>query len=412
MKGNQVPLVVDLFCGAGGLSSGFQAAGFQIVHAIDNWEPAVMSYRSNLGDHVVCAPISTFAELPRADVIVGGPPCQGFSSAGHRRMDDARNSLIAVYAQLIAKHRPAAFVFENVEGFLTGADGRFVFDLLNTVIEAGYCVHLRKVNAANYGVPQHRKRVVAIGGLGWAPNFPSPTHSAFGAPGAELANELNLPPTPDIDSALAELPPAVKRGTTTTDDCHIYVPLVGDDLRRAELLKAGQSMQDLPEDLWHQSYRRRAYRRVKDGTPTERRGGPPAGLRRLRADEPSKAITGGALRDFLHPSENRLLTVRECAVLQTFPACYRFIGSQAERIQQIGNAVPPMLARALAASLKNDLKNSDTKIMEGSLLSFLPTLSNGMSPVLQRVVNRIRQRFRARTLSDRKPQLCQRELWQ
>ena len=96
---------------------------------------------------------------------------------------------------------------------------------------------------------------------------------------------------------------------------------------------------------------------MMDGTPTEKRGGAPSGLRRLRADQPSKAITGGALRDFIHPTENRTLTLRECAVLQTFPIGFRFFGTEAEKIQLIGNAVPPTLGRAIASSLRVDLNN-------------------------------------------------------
>jgi DNA (cytosine-5)-methyltransferase 1 len=248
---------------------------------------------------------------------------------------------------------------------------------------------------------------VAIGGLGWVPTFPLPTHSTFGAPGAELANGQDLPASPTVAQALAELPPAVERGAATDDDCHVFSRLDGDDLRRAELLGPGQCMRDLPETLWHQSYRRRAFRRVKDGTPTDRRGGPPAGLRRLRSDEPSKAITGGALRDFLHPWENRLLTVRECAVIQTFPVGYHFVGSQAERIQQIGNAVPPRLAKAIAENLRDDLTNSCRECTSsGELLSFVPTLSEGMSPALQRVVDRIQRVYFRKT-----PSFMQRGLW-
>ncbi len=179
----EMPTLVDLFCGAGGLSLGFQLAGFHLIRAVDNWKPAIDTYRANIGGHVVEENLTEFTEIPECTVIIGGPPCQGFSSAGKRRCDDERNSLVTVFARLVARLKPRAFVFENVEGFLTGADGRFVLDLLTPILEVGYRVHLRKINAANYGVPQHRKRVVAIGGLGWTPSFPQPTHSAHGAPG-------------------------------------------------------------------------------------------------------------------------------------------------------------------------------------------------------------------------------------
>src|SRR5205085_9014239 len=134
-----------------------------------------------------------------------GPPCQGFSSAGLRKNGDARNSLISKFAQLVTELRPSAFVFENVEGFLTAENGGRVFELLRPLINAGYRIHLRKVNAANYGVPQHRKRVVAIGGLGWDPSFPPPTHSAFGAPGAHRAVR-GLRHAPTISDAFLGLP--------------------------------------------------------------------------------------------------------------------------------------------------------------------------------------------------------------
>lgn len=386
------PSIIDLFCGAGGLSLGFVRAGFHPLAAFDNWEPAVETYRANLGDHIQRVAISRNLDVACPTVIVGGPPCQGFSSAGMRRATDARNSLVGEFSRLIARVRPAAFVFENVEGFLTGSRGDFVLELLEPVIEAGYRIHLRKINAAHFGVPQHRKRVIAIGGLGWEPSFPEPTHAAFGAPGAHLANGKRSCTTPTLAAAIGVLPPAFNDGDESFTD-HVIQPLSDEDLRRARLLEQGQTMRDLPEELWHESYRKRAFRRVRDGTPTERRGGAPAGVRRLRADEPSKAITGGVLREFLHPTEHRLLTLRECATLQTFPTHFQFKGSVSEKAQLIGNAVPPLLAQQIAESLRQDLAAMRPSRGPGALLSFAPTLSTGMSPVLELVTRRVKQRF-------------------
>jgi DNA (cytosine-5)-methyltransferase 1 len=385
--------VVDLFCGAGGLSLGFRAAGFNVVWAADNNEAAVRTYRANLGDHVMCQPIAVDTDPPAVAVIAGGPPCQGFSSAGMRRLGDKRNTLVTCFAQIVARKRPRAFVFENVEGFLTAEGGKRVLDLLTPLVAAGYRIHVRKVNAANYGVPQHRKRVIAIGGLGWEPSFPEPTHSAHGAPGASLA-ATRLPATLTLQEALAGL------SSPTTKDPgnppgHFYRPLVGIDLERARVLKPGQTMRDLPKELWHDSYRRRAFRRVMDGTPTERRGGAPAGVRRLVSEEPSKAITGGALSEFLHPWEDRNLTLRECARIQTFSDDFTFRGTCGEQGQLIGNAVPPRLATVIARVLAADLRVADPKSDKGELLSFVPTLSNGMSPILERVTKIVRSTFRA-----------------
>ncbi len=386
--------VVDVFSGCGGLSLGFEEAGFDVVRAYDNWLPAVESYRANFAHEISVGDLSEVASLPECDVIAGGPPCQGFSSAGRRKDGDARNSLVQTFSQLIVESAPKVFLFENVEGFVTLGGGRFLMDLLDPLIDAGYHIHLRKVNVSNYGVPQHRKRVIAIGGLHWDPGFPEPTHSTFGAPGAHLANRLEMVRTLTFDDAVAGLPPTTRRANRKLDGSdHCYSPFSSDDQARAAAMLPGQRMRDLPEDLWHPSYRKRAFRRVKDGMPTERRGGAPSGLRRLSGDEPSKAITGGALRDFVHPHEDRPLTIRECARLQTFPDTFHFNGTVGERIQQIGNAVPPAFARVLADHIRNSLalrKNHDTS---GKLVSFVPTSSLGMSPALQRVCAEVQERY-------------------
>ena len=382
---------VDLFCGAGGMSLGFMRAGWEPVGAYDAWPEAVETYRRNVDSRVELRNVDPEIELPEADLIVGGPPCQGFSSAGLRRPTDHRNTLVGVFAEIVARCRPDAFLFENVEGFVTGGAGKFVLDLLEPVIEAGYWVHVRKINAANFGVPQHRKRVLAIGGRGWDPGFPYPTHTAHGAPGALLAGN-RLPLTPSVADAIGKMlpPKACKLGPVAY---HGYRPLRGTDLTRAALLGQGQRMRDLPEELWNESYRRRAYRRVMDGTPSEKRGGAPCGVRRLVGNEPSKAITGAANREFLHPTENRPLTLAECARLQTFPDGFAFCGNTLDQAQLIGNAVPPMLAESVARSLQGAWESRISGGGQGRLLSFVPTLSSGMSPILHQVADKVEERF-------------------
>lgn len=383
--------VLDLFCGVGGLSLGLDRAGLRTMLAVDNNGVALQTYAANLGCHTAELDLSQEVTLPKTTVVVGGPPCQGFSSAGLRQRNDQRNSLVGCFAQTVAKLRPLAFVFENVEGFLTAEGGDRVVELLAPLISVGYQIHLRKINAANYGVPQHRKRVIAIGGLGWNPSFPPPTHSAFGAPGSQRAVR-GLGRTPTICDALTGLPhptvqdPGFPQG-------HVYRSLAGIDFQRAVALQPGQTMRDLPQELQHESFQRRAFRRVMDGTPTERRGGAPAGIKRLKPDEPSKAITGGACAEFLHPIEHRALTIRECARLQTFPDDFVFYGSNTEQMQLIGNAVPPLLAEAIGRSLVQDLSEAERIHSEGALLSFIPTVSNGVSPALRHVINRVNQQF-------------------
>jgi len=383
--------LLDLFCGAGGVSLGFVRAGFGVVAAVDSNGVAVETYNNNLGAHARIVDLARDFDLPEATVIAGGPPCQGFSSAGMRRIGDHRNGLVSRFANIVSKLRPKAFVFENVEGFLTAENGVHVLELFTPLLEAGYLIHFRKINAANYGVPQHRKRVIAIGGLGWEPPFPEPTHTAFGAPGALLASR-HLPLTPTVEQVLANLPtpalspPGIPQG-------HYYRPLEGLDLERAMALRAGETMRDLPEDLKHESYRRRAYRRVMDGTPTEKRGGAPAGIRRLKYDEPSKAITGGARSEFLHPFEHRPLTIRESARLQTFPDDFTFSGNPSEQAQIIGNAVPPRLAEAIATTVARGLRGAKKTSAKGAILSFIPTLSGGHSPALKHVITTVQKEF-------------------
>lgn len=387
------PTVVDLFCGAGGLALGFSSAGFNLIDAREMNPAAVATYRANIGDHVREECISSEIELPAADVFAGGPPCQGFSSAGLRRKGDARNTLVSVYANLIAKYRPRAFVFENVEGFLTGEDGARVIDLLDPVISAGYRVHLRKVNAANYGVAQHRKRVIAIGGLGWDPTFPEPTHAAHGAPGAHLVAQGRTR-TPSLLDALRGLPtPSGERPGNPLG--HYTTPVNEKDQERLAALKPGQTMRDLPPELWHSTFAKRANRRVADGMPTEKRGGAPSGIRRLVGEEPSKAITSGATSEFVHPVEHRYLTLRECARIQGFSDGFAFQGSQAEQALLIGNAVPPKLARVVAETLLADLRTAPQVARPiGRLLSFVPTHSTGMSPALAKITAEVEARFK------------------
>ena len=397
---------VDLFCGAGGLSKGFLDAGFTCLQAIDQDESAIRTHHANFGGNASAMKISETIALKKADVITGGPPCQGFSSAGMRRTGDKRNTLVRVFAELIARQKPKAFVFENVEGFLTADQGNRVFDLLEPLIEAGYRIHLRKINAANYGVPQHRKRVLAIGGLHWEPTFPQPQFMAYGAPGASNTSR-HLPLCPTLSDALSGLlepqatPPGVPSGHFARDVSSL-------DLERMRLLKPGQTMKDLPPTLWHESYKRRANRRVKDGTPSERRGGAPAGLRRLMLGQPSKAVTSGAISEFVHPTSNRFLTIRECARIQTFPDDFCFAGTLNQAIVQIGNAVPPLLARAIADNLANDLRNRAASDIypHGALLSFVPTTSTGMSPALRKLSARVHEKY-----LDQNTQVEQLSLW-
>ena len=332
------------------------------------------------------------------DMLLGGPPCQGFSSAGMKSGEDPRNSLVQHYVRLLEGIRPKWFIMENVEGLLTNDGGVHVRDAVEAFLHAGYSVNIEKIYAQGYGVPQRRKRVLIVGNrMGHDFVFPDPvtvfSGNIFRKGEITFATATgDLPPaTHTVCQPLAYSGPptndlqAYLRGEAKTVTDHFAPALSEIQLQRVSGLMPGQTMKDLPEILQHESFRRRANRRVMDGTPVERRGGAPSGLKRLFADEPCLTITGAATREFVHPIEDRLLTLRECARLQTFPDSFVFTGSAASRIQQIGNAIPPMLARKMAEHIaKNYGFSMQYNFSAYPKLRFCLTRSEGMSPALAR----------------------------
>lgn len=392
-----------MFAGAGGLTLGLQWAGFGTDIANDNWRPAINTLKHNFGSAMVST--EDIRDLAVSDVlartggsppllVAGGPPCQGFTSAGARRFSDHRNTLVREFARMVGELQPRWFLFENVEGFLTMANGDFLVDLLDGVLGGGYQVRLRKVNVANYGVPQLRKRVIVIGSLGADPGFPGPSHHAFGAPGTGLECTAALPLAPTVAEALDQVGTPTSTAQDEVIQCHSVPCASESSRRRIRLLKQGQTMRDLPRDLQHRSYDRRANRRVADGMPAERRGGAPAGLRRLCADKPSKAITGAAIREFVHPLQDRFLSLRECARLQGFPDDFEFIGSRSAQATLIGNASPPPFGKVFGEWIANRQKATRScPVGPSRILEFHVANGAGMSPALRSVVKRIEARY-------------------
>jgi DNA (cytosine-5)-methyltransferase 1 len=260
---------------------------------------------------------------------------------------------------------------ENVEGILTAAGGSYLKHFLDSVISLGYSVSMEKIYAHEYGVPQRRKRVFIVGNSeGIAFSFPRPVMEAHGPiyrnGGRTLRHailDLENASLPEIDHA-----PRQEKGVRYA---------------RIAALGAGQTMGDLPEELQHDSYRRRANRRVCDGTPSEKRGGPPSGLKRLLYDEPALTITGSSISEFVHPVLDRTLTVRECARIQTFPDDFAFCGTECQKAQQIGNAIPPLLARSIAEQIKT-LDSRRAPRAPAGLVYYKVTKSDAMGPLLQK----------------------------
>lgn len=413
--------VLSLFSGAGGLSYGFSLAGLQPKAAAEINADACGTYRHNVSSECHQVDLSStgseffknFYSKKNPFAVIGGPPCQGFSTAGARYTDDPRNQLIFNYLRVVTELRPRWFLFENVEGLLTSADGTSVVTLVNEFVKIGYSVRLQKVNFASYGVPQTRKRVVLIGNrLGVDFEFPLETYS-FDSGKSKKLNGKPLAPTVDDALASLETPSQSKeKRVRYTLPCSIgtfddflrikrasdvslhYHTTNSDDVARYELLKHGQTMKDLPEEYWHESFRRRAFRRVQDGTPTEKRGGAPSGIKRLWGNRNSLTITGAASREFIHPHEHRPLTLRECARLQSFPDHYEFVGNSASIAQQIGNAVPPLAAQILATHLADidgrfGGRSVATHLQPPRLLGFKLTEADGMSPALEKTHYRL-----------------------
>ncbi|MDP2879910.1 MAG: DNA cytosine methyltransferase [Sulfuricella sp.] len=415
---SQSDSVLSLFSGAGGFSYGFASAGLPPICGAEIDKDACATYEENIGS--TCHNVDLSAVEPSffRDVlgpkelfaVIGGPPCQGFSTAGARDAQDPRNRLIFNYLRIVAEARPRWFIFENVEGLLTSDHGTAVFSLVRAFLGLGYSVRIHKTNLAAYGVPQTRKRVLIIGNrLGVDFSLPSEMYSYDSGKSKKRSSK---PFAPTLDQALDGLGVAARSRSATVPYSAAEAVNSFDQLMRVDnnsggvtehfhstdtkdeercaLLKPGQTMKDLPEEYWHDSFKRRAFRRVMDGTPSEKRGGAPSGIKRLHGDLQSLTITGAAPREFIHPHEHRPLTIRECARIQTFPDQYRFHGNAASVTQQIGNAVPPLAAAAIARHLQaldgafgSDIQPPSHRL-EPRLLGFVLTEATGMSEALQK----------------------------
>jgi DNA-methyltransferase (dcm) len=402
------PTAISLFSGAGGCSAGFRRAGFDILYAQDNNKDCISSYAANFP--------STFCEEKSIedtdfelilkkigcndiDIVIGGPPCQGFSTAGSRNSNDPRNNLLNSYVDALKVISPKWFLFENVEGLLTLDKGKYVLSLIEKLINIGYTLRVEKIYAQTYGVPQRRKRVILIGNkFGINFKFPKMKTLAEGRIFRKTCHTLRLAigSMPEPSSVRGESVPYTVPVTTEYEKyirgnsdkiLEHYAPKVtGVQLERLELLKEGYTMKDLPEYLQHESFKKRAFRRVIDGTPSEKRGGAPSGLKRLFYDEPCLTITSSSTRELIHPVQNRPLTIRECARIQTFQDDFVFRGNESSKIKQIGNAIPPLLAYEFGTHLKQ-LMALQGEEKNGKLLGFNLTFADAMSPALKNTTN-------------------------
>ncbi|QSQ15599.1 DNA cytosine methyltransferase [Myxococcus landrumensis] len=377
------PVGIDLFAGAGGMSLGFEQAGFDVraavevdpvhaaVHTFNFPECAVLPRSAS---EVTAAEIRAAAGLGKGpvDCVFGGPPCQGFSLMGQRALEDPRNALVLEFVRLVAELDARTFVFENVKGLTVGNHRRFLDELVRAFDDVGYETRMpwQVLDAASYGVPQHRERLILMGVRkgGTLPRYPAPTTTP-----ADRERDLLAPPSgPSCRDALGDLPDA--DGFEALMD--------GDSVAMARQRKPGRyaaQLRCLSDEDWHLGYVRRwdpglltsSWRTTH--TPISRQRfaetapGSTEPISRFYKLAPEglsntlRAGTDGARGAFtsprpIHYEYARCVTVREMARLHGFPDWFRFQGTKWHGARQIGNAVPPPLARAIASEVVSALR--------------------------------------------------------
>lgn len=360
--------VVSLFCGLGGLDSGFVQEGFEVIWANDISESAVKTYRLNFGREALCADLTKLpiSEIPEADIIIGGPPCQSFSLMGRRDPADPNGRLIFTFLEIIKEKRPLAFVMENVPGMAASkVGGMRLPDVLRVQFkDLGYKVVKLRLAASDYLVPQARKRLLLIGCALRVPQMVAPDVFAKECLGLN-GDGFDI----SAKAAIGDLGPCAPKGhrarysssepstfarlmrTALLSDYSLHeCPRMSEtDKRLVAAVPPGGNYMDIPDEI--------APGRVLKYKQT---GGRTTTYGRLHPDRPAYTINTYFRRPNVgcnfHYSEPRLITPREAMRFQSIPDHFEVVfRSQDERNALIGNAVPPLMARALAFSLKRAL---------------------------------------------------------
>ena len=352
-----MPNVIDLFCGAGGLSKGFEEAGYNVIIGVDSDEAALYTFEKNHNNskalNADLSKAETFDEIEKIvggktiDVIVGGPPCQGFSLTGPRNFDDPRNKLYLAMIETVKRFQPKAFVIENVPGMATMYKGEVHDEIIRRFKKMGYEVKSKILCAADYGVPQMRKRLVFVGlRSGEAFDFPLPYLTEDKYITCEEAisdlqsrkDELGV----EIDEyecePKSEYQKLMREGSTILHN-HVATKHTDKVKDVIALVPEGGNYKDLPP-----------------GVGTSRRFH--EAWTRYHSKKPSRTIDTGH-RNHFHYKWNRVPTIRENARLQSFPDTFVFYGTRTQQNRQVGNAVPPLLGKAIAKQLKTYLKKDE-----------------------------------------------------
>lgn len=308
---NQKFTVTSLFCGAGGLDMGFENAGFKTIWANDIDKDACETHKSWSTADVVCEDIKKiqFEDVPKTDIILGGFPCQGFSLAGPRKIDDKRNTLYRFFSTMVGEKQPYAFVAENVKGILTLGNGLVIEAIISDFEEKGYKVVPYSVNAADYGVPQDRERVFLIGirdDLDYTFDFPEPFRKKVTI--REALENVPEPKNEDICYAPFSSRYMSRNRRRDWDEVSYTIPAMA---KQVPLHPSSPKMIKVDKDLW------------KFGEGVTRR-----------------------------------FSWQEAAAIQTFPLGMEFAGDLTSKYRQIGNAVPVKLAEVVAIALKDALNQA------------------------------------------------------
>lgn len=336
---------IDIFSGAGGLSLGAEWAGINVSHAIEIDEKSALTYSKNHPNtNVICddiANINPYSIINSPFIIFGGPPCQGFSVSNRktRNIENENNGLFKEFVYFVKTLSPEWFLFENVEGIVNFNKGKTLKYILNQFQKIGYITNYDVLYASDYGVPQHRNRFFIVGNRkNILFNFPEKEDSII-----TVGDAINDLPLLDNGSNIYELPyredvsPSAyaqkMRGDSVMSIQNFVSKSLDYVLERYSYIKPGQNWRAIPDHLM-QNYKNK--NNCHSGI-----------YRRLRMDEPSIVISNYRKNMLIHPFQNRGLSVREAARIQSFPDNFIFEGSIHYIQQQIGNAVPPLLAEAI-----------------------------------------------------------------
>ncbi len=362
---------IDLFCGAGGLSAGLEMAGFQVLAGNDIFEAAGETFsKTHAHAKFIGGPIQKLSverlmreagvKVGELTVLVGGPPCQAYSVYNHQRsMTDERATLFREYLRIVDGLRPQWIVMENVTGIYSIGGGAAVRAIKEELMALGYDVQEQVLKAEDFGIPQERRRVVFIGNRIGAPiSHPQPSHGTGLQPFTsikdaigdlpKLANGEDRGPVKYASAPKCEFQRLV-RGNATTVTNHAAPLLGAKNVERLAHIPPGGSWRDIPFDLLPPGMKR-----AKRSDHTKRYGRMTWGG--LSCTVLTKCdIHWGA---YIHPEQDRAISVREAARLQSFPDWFEFSGSKTEQYVQVGNAVPPLLGKAIGEHLMSLIKQA------------------------------------------------------